>query len=115
MSYQNDSGVYEILSALFMIAIGAIWWQSVKAYEVGKALYAFFMYPPLYKAYKAAYEIEFLYPKALCDCGIYSSKTCQKCLVFGKGFYVPERVLSTELQPFRGFLHYFICIVLYKT
>nr|DAV49841.1 MAG TPA: hypothetical protein [Caudoviricetes sp.] len=25
VSYQNDSGVYEILSALFMIAIGAIW------------------------------------------------------------------------------------------
>lgn len=74
-----------------------------------------FLCTPLYKAHKAAYEIGFLYPKTLWDCGIYSSKTCQKGPVFGKSFYVPERVLSTELQPFRGFLHYFIYIVLYKT
>lgn len=74
-----------------------------------------FLCTPRYKAHKAVYEVEFLYPNSLTDCGIYSSKTGQNSHVSGKGFYVPERVLSTELQLFRGFLHYFICIVLYKT
>lgn len=74
-----------------------------------------FLCTPRYRPPRAVYEVEFLYPNSLTDCGIYSSKTCQKCLVFGKGFYVPYRVLSTEIQLFRGFLHYFIYIVLYKT
>lgn len=74
-----------------------------------------FLCTPLYKAHKAAYEVEFLYPNSLTDRGIYSFETRQNSQVSGKSFYVPERVLSTELQLLRGFLHYFIYIVLYKT
>lgn len=74
-----------------------------------------FLCTPRYKPPRAVYEVEFLYPNSLTDCGIYSFETRQNSQVSGKGFYVPYRVLSTELQLFRGFLHYFIYIVLYKT
>ena len=74
-----------------------------------------FLCTPRYKPPRAVYEVEFLYLNSLTDCGIYSFETRQNSHVSGKGFYVPERVLSTELQPFRGSLYYTVTSFIYKT